>query len=136
MKTNPYLVFNGNCREAFAFYEQLFAGTIEACSTFAGTPAEAHVPPDWKDKILHVALRFGDNVLMGSDAGGEYFEPMQGMSVTIVLDDPQEAERIFTALAEGGTVKMPFAETFWARGFGMATDRFGTPWIVNCEAAG
>lgn len=133
MHTHPYLIFNGNCREAFAFYETLFHGQIEMISTFAGTPAEAHVPPEWKDKVLHAALRYGDNVLYGSDAGGPNYETPQGFGIAIVLADPSEAERLFHALAEGGTIKMPFGETFWAHRFGMVTDRFGTPWMVNCD---
>lgn len=132
MRTNPYLIFNGNCREAFEFYAGLFRGRIEAISTFAGTPAENYVPPDWKDKILHVELRYGDNVLFGSDAGDQNYQKAQGFGIAIVLDDIAEGERLFNGLAEGGTVKMPFGPTFWAKRFGMVDDRFGTPWMVNC----
>lgn len=136
MHTHPYLIFNGNCREAFDFYAALFHGRIEATMTFAGTPAEAHVPPHWKDKVLHVELRYGDNILYGSDAGGDNYVKPQGFGVAIVLDDIAEAEQLFNGLAEGGTVKMPFAETFWARRFGMVDDRFGIPWMVNCGQPG
>jgi PhnB protein len=72
-------------------------------------------------------------VLMGSDAPPQYFQPMQGFSVTLVIQDPAEAERVFRALAEGGTVRMDIQETFWAQRFGMLVDRFGTPWMINCE---
>jgi len=133
VKINPYLIFNGNCREAFETYAGIFGGQIDAFMPFAGTPAEAYVSPEWKDKVMHVTMTFGGNVLMGSDAGSGDFEKPQGMSVAIVLDDPDEAERVFNALAEGGEVKMPFQETFWAHRFGMATDRFGTPWLINCD---
>ena len=133
MHTRPYLIFNGDCREAFDFYADVFRGEVTAISTFAGTPAESYVPPDWKDKVLHVELRYGDNVLYGSDAAGSNYQKPQGFGVAIVLADPPEAERIFNALAQGGNVGMPFAETFWAHRFGMVTDRFGQPWMVNCD---
>ena len=100
----------------------------------AGTPAEQHTPPEWRDKIMHARLTVGNNVLMGSDAPpGHYHEASKGYSVSIGLADPQEAERIFQALAEGGTVRMPLQTTFWAARFGMLVDRFGIPWMINCE---
>jgi PhnB protein len=72
-------------------------------------------------------------LLMASDAPPTHSESMQGFKVNIGVDDPKEAERIFQALSEGGTVQMPIQETFWAVRFGMLVDRFGTPWMVNCE---
>ena len=136
MRVNPYLLFNGNCREAFAFYAECLGGKIEAMLPHAGTPAEAHVPPEWRDKILHARMTIGEDVLMASDAPPGRFEPPKGFSVTIQLTDPSEAERIFRRLADGGTVQMPIQQTFWATRFGMLVDRFGTPWMVNCQPAG
>lgn len=136
MQAHTYLIFNGDCREAFETYARILGGRIETITTFAGTPAEGYVPPHWKDKILHAVLRFGDTTLFGSDAGSPNYEKPQGFGVALVLDDPAEAERIFNALADGGTITMAFSQTFWAHRFGMATDRFGIPWMVNCEKAG
>jgi PhnB protein len=134
MQLNAYLYFNGQCEAAFQFYEQLLGGKIEAMIPHAGTPAEQHTPPEWRDKIMHARLTVGNNVLMGSDAPpGHYHEASKGYSVSIGLDDPQQAERIFQALAEGGTVRMPLQTTFWAARFGMLADRFGIPWMINCE---
>ena len=82
---------------------------------------------------LHARLVFGDNVLMASDAPPGRFAKMQGFSVTLVVKEPAEAECLFNALAEGATITMPLGETFWAAKFGMLTDRFGTPWMINCE---
>jgi PhnB protein len=108
---------------------------VRAASTFGGSPNEAHVPPEWKDKIMHARLVIGDQVLMGSDCPptpmGKYVKP-QGFSVTVNLKDPAESERIFKALSANGSIKMPLMETFWAKRFGMFTDRFGTPWMINC----
>jgi len=133
MHLNPYLLFNGNCAEAFKFYEETFGGKIEFIMTFNGSPAAEHAPPEWGDKIMHATLVIGDQRLMASDAPpGQYAQP-QGISVSISLNDRDKGERIFNALAEGGTTTMPFAKTFWAAGFGMCTDRFGIPWMVNCE---
>ena len=136
MRVNPYLLFNGSCREAFTFYAECLGGKIQAMLTHGGTPAEAHVPAEWRDKILHASLTVGEDVIMGSDAPPGHFEPPQGFSVTIQLADPAEAERVFQRLSAGATVKMPMQTTFWATRFGMLVDRFGTPWMVNCQPNG
>jgi PhnB protein len=136
MRVNPYLVFNGRCREAFAFYADCLGGKIEAMLPHAGTPAEGHVPSEWREKIMHARLTVGEDVIMGSDAPPGHFEPPKGFSVAIQLTDPAEAERVFHRLADGGTVQMPLQQTFWAARFGMLVDRFGTPWMVNCQTAG
>ena len=133
MQLNPYLLFNGQCEEAFKFYAECLGGKIDGMITHAGTPAEEHVPAEWRNKILHARLVIGDQALMASDAPpGRYNQP-QGFSVSIQLKDRAEGERIFNALAQGGEVTMPFDQTFWAKGFGMCVDRFGIPWMVNCE---
>ena len=133
MQLNPYLTFNGQCEEAFKFYAQCLGGKIEAMMTHKGTPAEAHVPAEWAGKIMHARMTIGDAVLMGSDAPPSHFRPPAGFSVSLQMKDLAEANRVFGTLGAGGTVQMPFEKTFWARGFGMLVDRFGTPWMVNCE---
>ena len=136
MKMNPYLLFNGQCEEAFSAYARILGGTIETMTPHKGSPAEGYGAPDWQDKILHASLRLGDDVLMGSDAPPAHFQQPQGFSVSLQFAEPAEGEKVFDALAEGGQVKMPFQETFWAAGFGMLVDRFGIPWIVNCGQKG
>lgn len=136
MRVNPYLLFNGRCREAFTFYAECLGGKIEAMLPHAGTPAEGHVPPEWREKIMHARLSLGEDVIMGSDAPPGHFESPKGFSVTIQLTDPAEADRIFQRLSDGATVTMPIQQTFWATRFGMLVDRFGTPWMVNCQPAG
>jgi len=132
MAINPYLFFAGNCKEAFEFYAKVLNGKIEAMLPHAGTPAEEHVPAEWRDKIMHAYLKAGDNILMASDAAPAYQKPMQGISVSIQIPEPKEAERVFKELSEGGNITMPMDETFFAQRFGMLTDKFGTPWMVNC----
>lgn len=119
MKINPYLNFNGQCEEAINFYAKVLGGKIEALMTFEGTPAEGHVPPEWKKKVMHSCLIAGDIQLMAGDCPPGMYEPMKGMSVALHIDKPADAERIFTALSAGGKVTMPLAETFWAKKFGM-----------------
>jgi PhnB protein len=133
MQLNPYLFFNGDCEAAFKFYEKCLGGKIEAMMTHAGSPAEQQVPAEWRDKILHARLVVGDQVLLASDAPPEHAEQPGGFSVSIHIKPVSEGERIFNALSENGTVRMPFQKTFWAAGFGMCVDRFGIPWMVNCD---
>ena len=135
MQLNPYLFFNGQCEAAFQFYADLLGGKIEAMITHEGTPAANHVPAEWRSKIIHARLALGDQILMGSDAPPDHQQKPQGFSVNIGVKDPAEAERIFHALVENGTVTMQFGETFWATRFGMLVDRFDIPWMVNCEKA-
>jgi PhnB protein len=133
MQVNPYLTFNGQCEEAFKSYAKILGGEIVAMMPHEGTPAERHVPAEWRKKIIHARLIVDGVPLMGSDAPPDGYEKMQGFSVTLNIKEPAEAERIFNALAEKGSVRMPLGETFWAEKFGMVTDRFGTPWMINCE---
>lgn len=135
MTLNPYLTFNGQCEEAFKFYAQHLGGKIEAMIPHGGTPAAEHVPPEWHSKIMHAYLVVGDRELMGSDAPPSMYETPSGFSVALQFTDPAEAERVFNALAENGTVRMPLEPTFWAARFGMLVDRFGIPWMVNCAPA-
>lgn len=135
MQLNPYLSFNGQCEAAFKFYEQCFGGKIEYLMTYESKSVEYPVPSEWREKILHATLAVGDQVLMGADALPDQYQKPQGFSLTLGLKDEAEAERIFNALAEKGTVEMALQETFWAVRFGVLVDRFGIPWTVNCERA-
>jgi PhnB protein len=133
MQLNPYLTFSGQCEAAFKFYEKVLGGKIEAMMTFAGSPMAEQTSPQWRNKIMHARMTVGNQVLMASDAPPDRYEAMKGIMVTLGIDDPAEAERIFNALADKGTVQMPIQKTFWAERFGMLVDQFGTPWMVNCE---
>ncbi len=134
MELSPYLNFNGQCATAFKFYADVLGGRIEAMQTFGETPMKAQVPPEWHDKVIHVRLVVGSEAIMGSDAPPPHYAAPQGMSVSLNLKGSAEAERIFNALAAGGSVRMPFQKTFWSPGFGMCVDKFGVPWMVNAES--
>lgn len=133
MQLNPYLFFDGNCEEAFQFYAQVLGGKINAMLPHEGTPAANGVPAEWGKKILHACMTVNGQMLMASDAPPGRQERPQGFSLSLMTKDPGEAERVFKALAENGQVRMPIQETFWAARFGMLVDRFGIPWMVNCE---
>ncbi len=132
MRVNPYLTFNGDCAEAFAFYESALGGKTDVI-TFASSPMAEHVSEAWRDKVMHAQFDVGGDVIMGSDAMEGQTVTHGGAAVFLQFDDPDEAERLFAALSDGGNVTMPIAETFWAVRFGMFTDKFGVPWMVNCN---
>ena len=134
MQVNAYLLFDGRCEEAFRFYEKCLNGKIVAMLTHKGTPAEEHVPARWVDKILHARLDIGDQVLMASDTPPDRYEKPAGFSVSLQVKTPAEAERLFKALAEKGEIRMPLEKTFWSPSFGLLVDRFGIPWMINCDA--
>ncbi|MEP6632691.1 MAG: VOC family protein [Luteimonas sp.] len=136
MKTSAYMNFDGDCKTAFEFYAKLFGGKILMMSAFGDSPGCEGMPDDARDKIMHARLAIGDDLLMGSDCIPAFpYTGVQGASVALNVDEPADADRIFAALADGGKIEMPIQETFWAKRFGMTTDRFGVPWMVNCEQA-
>ena len=134
MQVNPYLFYNDNCEAAFKFYEKVLGAKIEMLLRAEEAPADMPAAPDRKKTIMHGRISIGGQVLMGSDSPPEYFHKPQGFSISLTIADPGEAERTFNALAEGGSLNMPFGKTFFAKGFGMCVDQFGIPWMVNCPA--
>jgi PhnB protein len=133
MKTATHLHFAGNARQAFEYYARAFHGRLAMALTYGEAPFDT--PPQMREQLMHVRLEFGDQVLLGCDAPPDRLKPAGGFSVTVLVEAPEEAARIFAALADGGEVTMAFGPTFWSQGFGMCTDRFGVPWMVNCERA-
>ena len=138
----PYLSFRGNTREAFAFYAQALGGEIQAMLRFADMPAPpadaegcGGGPMPTGDGIMHACLVLpGGAMLMAGDVPpGMPFDGMQGVMVALQFDTVVQAEQAFAALQPGGQVTMPMGPTFWARSFGMLTDRFGVSWAVNGE---
>ncbi len=90
------------------------------------------VPPDMHDRVIHASLNLRGRRLMGADMSADCYQPPQGAQVHLEYDDTEQAERVFRELSEGGTVIMPFEQTFWAHRFGMAADRFGVQWMISC----
>ncbi len=135
MQINPYLFFKGDCEAAIQFYGECLGARIEFKLTYGESPMAKQTPPDQQNKILHARISVGGQILMVCDAPPERYDAPAGFFVSLGFADPAEAERVYGALAENGTVFMPIQETFWAQRFGMVADRFGIPWMINCEKA-
>jgi PhnB protein len=136
MNINPYLNFNGQCETAFKFYERVLGGKITFSMTWGEMPGADQFPAELHSKIMHTTLNAGDAIIMGADSPPGQYQKPTGMNVSIHLKDVAEGKRIFDALAENGSVTMPFEQTFWSPGFGMCVDQFGIPWMINCDQAG
>jgi PhnB protein len=131
MNTGTHLHFQGNCREAFRCYAEVLGGRIVFAMTYGESPAAGHTPASMRDQIIHARLELGEQFLLGCDTPADRYQAPQGFNVMVAVEQSDEAERVFRALADNGTVTMPLQETFWAKRFGMCTDRFGIPWMVN-----
>lgn len=131
MRINSYLIFDGDCEAAFNRYAEVLGAQL-SLFRFGESPARDEVSAEFHQRIMHVCLQVGEQQLMGSDSlpthPGDGF---QGFSISLNVDSIDEAERLFGALAQGGSIQMPLAETFWAKRFGMLTDRFGVSWMIN-----
>jgi PhnB protein len=134
MQINPYLFYDSNCEAAFKFYEKVLGAKIEMMLRNEEAPESMPSPPERKKQIMHARISINGEILMASDAPPDHFHKPQGFAVSLTVDDPTGAERKFKALSEGGNVTMPFAKTFFSKGFGMCVDQFGIPWMVNCPA--
>jgi PhnB protein len=135
MELMPYLAFNGECRAAFDLYEKCLGGKIAFVMSWGEASNFPNLDPAMRDRIMHISLRVDGFTLAGADVAPNQYRRPEGLCVSINLADPAQAERIFNALSEGGAVEMPIQETFWAARFGVLRDRFGIPWMVNCERA-
>lgn len=133
MHIQPYLFFNGRCEEALAFYQGALGAELTQLMRMKESPEPpppGMVPPGSEDKIMHASLRIGDTTLMASDGNCQGQASFQGFSLSLTPADPAEAERLFTALGDGGKVQMPLARTFFSPCFGMVEDRFGVSWMI------
>ncbi|MCI4661743.1 MAG: VOC family protein [Neomegalonema sp.] len=133
----PYLSFDGNCKEAFEFYSDLFDAPNPILFPFGETPDAADMPLHWHDKIAHACLmKDGKSILMGGDPPAPHYKTPQGFNVHVDLPSVAEVERVFADLSEGGSVAMPVQQTFYAKAYALVTDRFGTPWGLICMEEG
>ena len=137
MTLNPCinLSFDGQCEAAFKLYERCLNGRITYMLTWGESPMAKDAPPEWGSKIAHATLEVDSTRFQGSDAAPGTYESPQGFCIMLHPSE-RDAERVFTDLAEGGTVKMPLQQTFWAARFGVLTDRFGITWAINSEKPG
>jgi PhnB protein len=134
MQLNTYLIFDTQCCEALTFYQQCLGGELTTMMPFGESPVCDQVPPEARDRIMHGCLVVGGQKLMASDSmPGQTYEGVKGSAVTINVDTDQEAARLFKSLSKGGKVEMALQETFWSSSFAMFNDRFGVPWMINCN---
>jgi PhnB protein len=131
VKMHTYVNFAGKCAEAFRFYEKHLGGKIGMMMTHGQAPDQSHVRPEWKDAVLHARISVAGTELMGADIPGA--QPMRSAYLSLSVDADADAERIFSALAEGGEVFMPMEETFFATRFAQLRDRFGINWMIIHE---
>lgn len=130
MQVEPYLFFDGRCDEAIAFYQSAVGAELNMLMRFKEAPDQAMISPGSADKVMHANIRIGNTSILLSDGHCAGKPNFQGFSLTISAADDAEADRLFAALSDGGTVTMPLDKTFFASRFGMLTDRFGVGWMV------
>lgn len=129
MDIGVHLTFNGNCREAFEFYQGVFGGSLRLF-TYAESPSTEDIRESWKDKIVHANLKIDDKEIAGCDLDSEHYVKPQGISMLVEVGNAEQVNKIFTTLREGGYVIMKPQKTFWSQHFCAVTDRFGITWEI------
>ncbi|WP_415755268.1 VOC family protein [Pseudomonas leptonychotis] len=135
MKIHTYLTFDGQCEAAFKFYADCLGGDLELMR-MGDSPEAGNMPEEFHERVMHVCLTVGDQLLMASDTCpgmGMPYEGIKGCSVSLQVENVPEAERLYEALSAQGSVQMELQPTFWATRFAMFTDRFGVSWMINCN---
>ena len=136
MKVQAYVTFGGRCEEALEFYKKAVGAEVKDLLRWKDSPdAAMQPPPGYEEKVMNASFRIGDSELMADDGMGAKGVEFKGMTLALSVADDAEAKRVFTALGEDGSVQMPLAKTFWTSSFGMLTDKFGVPWMVNVDAS-
>ncbi|HEY1363675.1 MAG TPA: VOC family protein [Xanthobacteraceae bacterium] len=133
MLVQPYLFFDGRCEEAVDFYRKALGAEVTALMRYKDcpdTPPPGMVAPGSENKVMHASLRIGDTTVMASDGRCQGQPSFQGFSLSVTVPNEAEADRVFGALADRGTVSMPLTRTFFSPRFGMVSDRFGVGWMV------
>lgn len=127
MKLEIYLNFRGTCEEAFRFYERELGGTVKFIQRHGDQP-NPNIPADWKDKVLHAQMQIAGVTIMGADVPTA--EPMRSAYLSVTVDAPEEADRLYGKLSDGGEIFMKMETTFFANRFAMLRDRFGVSWML------
>ena len=133
MQLHAYLSFDGRCEEAFNFYSKALGGEIIVIMRNGDSPMAKDMPAELHRRVMHARIRIGEQIVMASDTPAGDMQKPQWFNILLSTPDPAEAERLYQALQPNAEIRMPLQETFWALRFGMLTDQFGTPWMINCE---
>jgi PhnB protein len=137
MQVQPHLCFEGRCEEAVEFYRKALGAEVSTLVRFKDMPGPhppGAIPPGAENKVMHASFRVGDSTVLASDGRCAGKPGFQGIQLALQVRDVATADRLFAALADGGQVQMPLAQTFWSPRFGMVVDRFGLTWMVNTTA--
>lgn len=137
MLVQPYLFFEGRCEEAIEHYRTVLGAEVTMLTRFEDSPdplPPGMVPPGSEGKVLHASFRVGQSTVMASDGACSGKPSFQGVKLALTVPDDAEAERLFTALSEGGQVELPLTKTFFSPRFGMVADRFGVSWMISVGA--
>jgi len=130
MKLQTFLNYGGNCEQAMRFYEQHLGGRITMLMRRAEQPDQSVTWPGWENSVQYATMDLGETQLMASDVPPDRFQPMRSVYLSLTVDSPEEAERVWAVLADGGKILMPLSETFFATRFGQLRDQFGTSWMI------
>jgi PhnB protein len=130
MQVQPYLNFDGRCDEALEFYKNAVGAEVQMLMRFKDAPDQSMVKPGSAEKVMHSTLKIGESMVLASDGQCGGHPDFKGVALALTAKAPDAAEKYFNALAEGGQVTMPMAQTFFASRFGMLTDKFGVGWMV------
>lgn len=136
MEVSAYVSFKGDCEAAFKYYVEVLGAKLGLLFSYVNSPMADVVPEGWENKIMHGSVRIGGKLIEGADAPPERYEKPQGIALSLNVPTVEEAERVFEKLGSGGKVLYPIAKTLWSERFGMVVDRFGIPWMINCETTG
>jgi PhnB protein len=131
MKLHPHINFGGRCEDAFHFYAATIGTTLGTMLTWGDSPMSPQVPAEWHGKICHASMSVGDCELAGVDDPFEQYEPPKGFQLVLEVDEPDEAERIFSTLAQNGRVILAMQSTFWSGIYGIVLDQFGLRWEIQ-----
>jgi PhnB protein len=135
MTIQPYLFFEGRADEAVAFYQKVFGAELQMLMRYKDSPVpEGQMPPGSENKVMHMSMKIGDDVILGSDGHCSGEPGFQGFALSYAAKDAADADRVFEALSDGGAVRMPLGKTFFSPRFAMVADRFGVLWIVIVHA--
>ena len=132
---NPYINFNGNTEEAFNFYKSVFGGEFAMIMRFGDMP-NPNIPETENNKIMHIALPIGKNILMGNDVPafmGFVNENENRSKISISAESKEEADQLFSGLSNGGQIEMPIGDSPWGSYFGMFRDKYGIEWMVDFD---
>jgi len=130
MKLQTFLNYGGNCEQAMRFYEQHLGGRLTMQMSRAEQPDQSVTWPGWENSVQYATMDLGETQLMASDVPPDRFQPMRSVYLSLTVDSPEEAERVWAVLADGGKILMPLSETFFATRFGQLRDQFGTSWMI------